>query len=126
MKQIHIVHEKVRGRGRYNIPGLKRSAPFKQALVFRLTANDCFTRVDASAATGRVLVEYTCRRDRALEIMGAIIKQIQEQGIDSVLAEVNAAAKAKACTSSSLEKLKTLVQAGKGLIPWHTRSATRP
>lgn len=123
MQRIHIVHEKVKGRGRYDIPGLKRSVPFKQALEFRLMANDCFTRVCASAATGRVLLEYTCRRDRVLELMRAAVKEIQEQGIESVLAEVNAAAKEKPCMAGSLEKLKALVQAGKGLIPWHTRSA---
>ncbi len=58
MAGIVPVHNRVKGRGRYYIPGLKGSEEFITAFKTRMMADQRVTRITSSLLTGRVLVFY--------------------------------------------------------------------
>lgn len=54
-----IVHDRVAGRTRINVPGLYRNDPLRASLESRLTILDEIRLVRANTLTGNLLIEYT-------------------------------------------------------------------
>ena len=71
-----IVHDRVPGRTRINVPGLYRNDRLRVKLESRLTVLDEIRLVRANTLTGNLLVEYTAPRDT--REMPATIAQLLE------------------------------------------------
>ena len=71
-----IVHDRVPGRTRINVPGLYRNERLRSNLESKLTVLDEIRLVRANTLTGNLLVEYTAPRD--ISEMPASIAQLLE------------------------------------------------
>ncbi len=60
---VRIVHQRVPGRLRVNVAGLKRAARLKMELENRLLRLQYVLRVDASAVTGNILIIFDRNED---------------------------------------------------------------
>lgn len=75
---ILIVHDRVPGRTRINVPGLYRNKQLGTELESRLTVLDQIRLVRANALTGNLLIEYAPRRD-SREMPASIIKLLEAE-----------------------------------------------
>ncbi len=75
---ILIVHDRIPGRTRINVPGLYRNKQLGTELESRLTVLDQIRLVRANALTGNLLIEYAPRRD-SREMPASIIRLLEAE-----------------------------------------------
>ena len=56
---VQTLHDRVRGRVRYKVRGLQRSANLQRYLEFKLSREPGIERVHASSCTGNILILFT-------------------------------------------------------------------
>ncbi len=146
MKTIMPVHTAVKGRGRFNIPRLKRSVKLKDSLEASLGAHPSILGISASTVTGKLLVHYdpALGCDDVTHIIEKSLSKIPEtRGAQNTAPTDSDASKGqthrpktepqqdseaedkeKSRTQRAMEKLQSLLQPG-ARVPeekWFTRS----
>ncbi len=113
MKAIRPVHNIVKGRGRFDVSGLKRSERYKIALETHLRSQTGITHFSANPLTGRVLVHYDETMD-ALKVeltLAKVVDRIDRKGIDAFLPPSPLNPEKKETTAKkAMKKLAAMVQ----------------
>lgn len=117
---MHIltpVHTRIKGRARFAVSGLKRSASFKQLLTDQLAEVDGISGITASTVTGKILVFYDRKTplETITETLRTAVLTISQQKQAAAPAQKNPPRRQQASSGqkdapSRMQKVKTCVQ----------------
>jgi len=128
MIPIKPVHTQVKGRGRFYIPGLKRSETLKSFLELQLTADKRVYKFSANIVTGNALVIYNEQVEaKAIqESIEAAIKKVKRNGAKPIMVNTDSKTEddQKSTASKAFEKIQSLLKSKSDPAQpvWHTNS----